>query len=40
MKAFIDEHRHVHGLEPICKALPIAPSTYYTHVAGKVDTEN
>ena len=21
MKAFIDEHRHVHGVEPICKAL-------------------
>jgi len=33
MKAFIDEHRHVHGVEPICKALPIAPSTYYAHAA-------
>ena len=37
MKAFIDEHRHVHGVEPICKALPIAPSTYYAHAARKAD---
>ena len=28
MIAFIDEHRAVHGVEPICKVLPIAPSTY------------
>jgi putative transposase len=27
MKAFIDEHRAVYGVEPICKVLPIAPST-------------
>jgi hypothetical protein len=25
MIAFIDEHRAVHGVEPICKVLPIAP---------------
>jgi len=31
MKAFIDEHRAVYGVEPICRVLPIAPSTYYTH---------
>ncbi|MEQ1713870.1 MAG: IS3 family transposase [Hyphomicrobium sp.] len=37
MKAFIDEHRHVHGVEPICKALPIAPSTYYAHAAREAD---
>ena len=29
MVAFIDEHRKVLGVEPICKELPIAPSTYY-----------
>ena len=23
----------VHGVEPICKGLPVAPSTYRTHVA-------
>ena len=29
MVAFIDEHRKSYGVEPICKILPIAPSTYY-----------
>jgi hypothetical protein len=33
VKAFIDEHREVYGVEPICKVLPIAPSTYYVHAA-------
>jgi len=33
MIAFIDDHRAVHGVEPICKVLPIAPSTYYAHKA-------
>ena len=28
MIAFIDEHREAYGVEPICKVLPIAPSTY------------
>lgn len=37
MKTFIDEHRDVYGVEPICKALPIAPSTYYDHAARKAD---
>jgi hypothetical protein len=27
MIAFIDDQRAVHGVEPICKVLPIAPST-------------
>ena len=27
--AFIDAHRDAHGVEPICKPLPIAPSTYH-----------
>jgi transposase InsO family protein len=27
--AFIDEHRSVLGVEPICRELRIAPSTYY-----------
>ncbi len=26
---FIDDHRDVYGVEPICQVLPIAPSTYY-----------
>ncbi len=29
MVNFIDQHRDVQGVEPICKELPIAPSTYY-----------
>ncbi len=33
MIAFIDAHRDVHGVEPICKLLPIAPSTYHEHAA-------
>jgi transposase InsO family protein len=28
MTSFIDEHRGDYGVEPICKVLPIAPSTY------------
>jgi putative transposase len=37
MKAFIDDHREAYGVEPICKVLPIAPSTYYLHAARKAD---
>ena len=37
MTAFIDEHRDVYGVEPICRALPIAPSTYYEQAARRVD---
>ena len=29
MTRFIDEHRGVYGVEPICRQLPIAPSTYH-----------
>jgi transposase InsO family protein len=39
MIAFIDDHREVHGVEPICKVLPIAPSTYHAHVAKRVNPE-
>ena len=37
MKAFIDDHRDAHGVEPICRVLPIAPSTYYAHAARRAD---
>lgn len=33
MVAFIEEHRMVYGVEPICRVLPIAPATYYAHRA-------
>ncbi len=29
---FIDTHRETYGVEPICKVLQIAPSTYYWHL--------
>ena len=29
MTVFIDEHRAVYGVEPVCRALQVAPSTYY-----------
>ena len=33
MIAFIDAHRGDYGVEPICRVLPIAPSTYREHAA-------
>src|SRR5450756_139093 len=39
MIAFIDDHREVHGVEPICNVLPIAPSTYHAHVARRANPE-
>lgn len=37
MVRFIDDHRAEYGVGPICKVLPIAPSTYYVHKACAVD---
>ena len=37
MITVIDEHRAVYGVEPICRVLPIAPSTYHAHVARRAD---
>ena len=37
MIAFIDDHRPVYGVEPICRVLPIAPSTYYEHAGRRRD---
>ena len=39
MVSFIDEHRVNHGVEPICKQLPIAPSTYYEHKSYEKDPD-
>jgi transposase InsO family protein len=33
MATFIDRHRDVYGVEPICAVLPIAPSTYFLRKA-------
>jgi putative transposase len=37
MITFIDDHRKEYGVEPICKALPIAPSTCHEHKARQAD---
>src|SRR5690606_38565469 len=37
MIAFIDEHRDACGVEPICRVLPIAPSSYHERVAQRRD---
>ncbi len=39
MIAFINDHRDVYGVEPICRVLPIAPSTYYTHAARRAEPD-
>ena len=33
MIAFIDDHRGAYGVEPVCRVLKIAPSTYHAHDA-------
>ena len=37
IKAFIDEHRHRYGVEPICKVLQFSPSAYRRHAARQRD---
>jgi hypothetical protein len=37
MVSFIDAHRDVYGVEPICRELPIAPSQYYEHKAWQME---
>lgn len=39
MMGYIDAHKGRFGVEPICAALPIAPSTYYEHKARQRDPE-
>lgn len=29
MTQFIDQHKHEFGVEPICRTLQVAPSSYY-----------
>ena len=35
--AFIDAHREDLGIEPICRELAIAPSSYHEHAARLAD---
>lgn len=39
MIAFIEEHRDTIGVEPICRHLPIAPSTFYDHMAKRANPD-
>ena len=39
MITYIDDHKDRYGVEPICKVLPIAPSTYYEHKAREQDPD-
>ena len=39
MIAFIDEHRHSQGVEPICRVLQIAPSSYHARKAQQRDPD-
>ena len=39
MVSFIDEHRDEYGVEPICRMLPIAPSTFYERMARRRDPD-
>jgi transposase InsO family protein len=40
MVTFLDQHRDVYGVEPICAVLPIAPSTFYRRKAQQHDAEH
>lgn len=37
MIRFIEHHRADHGVEPICRVLPIAPATFYDNMARRAD---
>ena len=39
MIMFIDDYRDVYGVEPICRVVPIAPSTYYEYKRQQRDLE-
>jgi putative transposase len=39
MTAFVDVYRSAYGIEPICKVLEIAPSTYHAHARRRAHPE-
>ena len=39
MIAFIEDHKEGIGVEPICRHLPIAPSTFYDHMAKRANPD-
>lgn len=39
MIRFIEDHHVDHGVEPICRVLPIAPATLYDHLAKRANPD-
>ena len=39
MISFVDAYRDEHGVEPVCRVLAIAPSTYHEHVRRRAQPE-
>jgi putative transposase len=39
LNAYIDQHRDIYGVEPICKVLQVAPSAYRRHAARQRNPE-
>ncbi len=39
MISFVDAYRDEHEVEPICRVVEIAPSTYHAHVARRAEPE-
>ncbi len=39
MVAFIERHKEEYGVEPMCRVLPIAPSTFHEHARRKREPE-
>ena len=39
MITFVDKYRSAYGVEPICKMLPIVPSTYHAHVHRRINPD-
>jgi putative transposase len=37
MITFVEDYRADHGVEPICRVLPIAPARFYDHLAKRAD---
>ncbi len=37
MIQLIKDHRDDHGVQPICRVLPIAPATFYDNMAKRAD---
>src|SRR5690606_9720854 len=40
MISFVDAYRDQHGVEPICRVLAIAPSTYHAHARRRACPES